>query len=105
MRVTARGYSRNAGPTLIMDQEVRKTPDQTHPRAKTEVLYVNRKPNEVEMCAGPVSLTLSGRYWVTVQFTDEDIARLFLEAHPEFRVAVEAIYAKPPTPTAANAAE
>jgi hypothetical protein len=47
------------------------------------------------MTIGPVPLSFNGRYWITAEFSDEDIARLFMEAHPEFRAAVEAIYAKP----------
>src|SRR6266851_3509472 len=95
MRITAHGYSRNAGDTVIVDQGIQKERTQTYPIRRPKVINILRKSNEVRMIVGPVPLSFNGRYWVTVQFTDEDIARLFLEAHPEFRTAVEAIFAKP----------
>jgi hypothetical protein len=104
MLITTKGWSRNAGDNIILEQPIEITikPDSYSPSGPPHVRTLTRKPNEVYMNVGPVRLSLSGRYEITVRFTDEDIARLFLLAHPEFRAAVEAIYAKPePTPTEA----
>jgi hypothetical protein len=102
MRITAHGWSRNAGDTLIFDQQIEKS---TWPRspgpARPRVTNLARKTNEVELTVAPVQLTMGGRYVISVQFTDEDIARLFLEAHPEFRAVLEGIFARPEATTTA----
>jgi hypothetical protein len=92
MLITAQGWSRNAGDTIILDQpiEITTKSGSYSPYVRT----LTRKPNEVYMSAGPVRLSMGGRYEITLRFTDEDIARLFLLAHPGFRAAVEAIYVK-----------
>jgi hypothetical protein len=116
MRVTATGWSRNAGQTVILDQEIR---DETNPlsyerKYKPHVLSIEYKAHEVRMDIGPTVLTMNGRYSLSIRFTNEDIARLFLLAHPEFSATVEAIYSKPAPvplpnkpgqPTAATAAQ
>jgi hypothetical protein len=99
MRITAKGYSRDAGTTVFLDHGIES--DSHRRLAKTEVIYAKREGDRIAMRAGPVPLKLGGQYWITVEFTDDDIACLFLEAHPEFRSAIDRIYAKrePPEPS------
>ncbi len=99
MRITAHGWSRNAGDTVILDTTVEKAlgrvrlPGPARPR----VTELSRSPNnEVKMTVGPAHLTMGGRYQVSVLFTLDDIMRLFLLAHPDSAAVVKDIH-QPPT--------
>jgi hypothetical protein len=102
MRITAHGYSRNAGDSIILDQQLELGPKQKYPRRRPEVTNITRRPNDVRVVVGPVHLTFSGKYWLNLEFSDDDIARLLLRAHPQVRAAIEGIYVQrePSTETA-----
>src|SRR5688572_21405384 len=97
MRITARGWSRNAGDNVILDRELQDAKVGTvspyyPPR---DVLEMARKPNEVRLQIGPRHLTLGGKYVLSITLTDDDVARLFLACNPQFAALMEGIFAPP----------
>ena len=79
MRITARGWKRDSGPTLIMDHKLAGAARRENPNSyKQNDLYLDRTTGGVELKIGPAQLTLGGRYQIQVELSNEDIVELFL---------------------------
>jgi len=93
MRISARGWKRDSGATLIMDRELTEaTTRQVLHSYKPDVLYLDRTPKGVGLRLGPVPLTLGGRYQVEMQLTNEDIIELFLAITPDLSKEIENVF-------------
>ena len=106
MRITARGWNRNAGTNLICDYELKTATKGSPWYISRNTLYMGRNENEKEVYlqAGPARLTLGGQYLIGLRLTDDDITRLFLEIHPELRASLEPIFVRLEPPADADAA-
>jgi hypothetical protein len=95
MKITARGWNRNAGTNTICDYPVEKATIGYNYYLSQYTPYLTRNENEVHLQVGPARLTLGGQYLIGVRLTDDDINRLFLEIHPELKTSLGAIFVKP----------
>jgi hypothetical protein len=91
MRITARGWSRNAGTTVLCDRDL-KDATQRLRLWPTAGVHMGRLSGGIRLQVGPQSLTLGGRYEVSVELTTEDIVRLFLRRFPDLAAIAEQIY-------------
>jgi hypothetical protein len=89
MRITARGWRRDSGPTTLSDFEVKDCRPDNVATYRGNVPYLKRTQTGVEIRVGPQALTLGGRYQLMVRLTEDDITRLFLELHPDLRRSIE----------------
>jgi hypothetical protein len=92
MRITARGWKRDSGPTVIMNYDLSEAQADVglyYP----DILYLDHTEKGVDLRVGPVPLTLGGKYQVEVQLTREDITDLFLAINPEFSKDIEGVFA------------
>ena len=93
MRITARGWHRNAGQTLIMDHELAEAEAWSGPTATPNVLYERRIANGgIGLYLGPAAITLGGRYLLDVEFSKDDITRMFLSCYPTLKSAMAQIF-------------
>jgi hypothetical protein len=92
MQIKARGWSRDSGPTLLVDREVCAARTGEVSYYERDVLYLERTMSGVELRVGPVPLTLGGKYQIEIQLTTEDITELFLGLSPELSKAIEGVF-------------
>jgi hypothetical protein len=93
-RISVRGWKRDSGEKTICEFEVKGAEADNEKNWKPYTPYIRRTTTGIELRIGPQGLTLGGDYQVILSFTDEDITRVFLEAHPELRTIFEPIFRK-----------
>jgi hypothetical protein len=97
MRVSARGYKRNSGSREILDEEVLEAVvnrDHEYPNK----LYLKKNPSDGSVTLSIAPRTLSGfggEYTISVRFTEDEIAKLFLECFPSMRDVITRVAEQP----------
>jgi hypothetical protein len=102
MRITARGWRRNAGTSVILEDDLRnaKTRMRLNPMPGT---HLYRSDTGVRIEAGPETLTLGGQYKIDIELTRDDVMRLFMRCFPEVADVAKAMYTPPPRDAVAAA--
>ena len=85
MRITARGWRRDSGAISVCEHEISDAVPHTGTTYDAGTLYLNRIRGGVDLKVGPSTLTLGGRYQVSLHLTDEDVMRLYFECFPNVR--------------------
>ncbi|HTV45426.1 MAG TPA: hypothetical protein VMF05_08925 [Stellaceae bacterium] len=89
MRVSARGYHRDAGLRTILEEEIIGAVTQDDGKqVKPNILYLKKDKGDgrISMRIGPKELSgFGGNYTLYVEFTENDIAKLFWECFPQIR--------------------
>lgn len=95
MKISTRGYHRDAGSRIILDEEIigAATKDGEPPVRNTLYLEKNRSDGSISISIAPIELSgFGGNYRISVMFTKDDIAKLFWECFPEIRDVVSRLY-------------
>ena len=86
MRISARGWRRDSGAKAICDFEIADAKKPTSSTYTADVPYVSlTSGGDVELKIGPQTVSLGGEYQIIIRFTKDDIARMFLEIHPDLQ--------------------
>jgi hypothetical protein len=98
MRITARGFRRNAGTTVIADHDLRDASSRVrlHPHEGVTLAHLS---DGILIGCGPETIKLAGQYEISVLLTPEDVMRIFLRCFPDQAKLIKGIY-EPPKPEA-----
>ena len=92
MRIRARGWKRDSGPTTIMDQELCEGRADSVSYYEPNVLYLDRTEKGVDLRIGPQALTFGGKYQIEINLSNDDVIELFLVLNAELSKHIEAVF-------------
>ena|ERR1700730_6315413 len=96
VKVSTRGYHRDAGSRIVLDEEIigAATREDGEPPVKnTLYLEKNQSNGSISISIAPIELSgFGGNYRISVMFTEDDIAKLFWECFPQIRDVVSRLY-------------
>jgi hypothetical protein len=92
MKITARGWKRDSGPSTIVDHDISEARPDPQNTYYPNILYLDRTSKGVKLLVGPAVLSLGGKYQLNITLTDEDIVRLLLEIQPELRSSLGPVF-------------
>lgn len=101
MKVSARGYSRNCGERIIFNQPILDAiieDDGVYRTHKSSTLYITKRKRDglMSMTVAPRRLDgFGGNYSLYVDFTEDEVVKLFLECFPQLRDVIGRLSARP----------
>jgi hypothetical protein len=109
MKVTAQGYSRNYGTRTILDEElvdavIEEDGASSHHKRNTLYLKKRKRDGGISMKIGPCRLRGFGGYYdLSVDLSEAEITKLFLECFPQLRDTIARLTPAPAAQTAEGA--
>jgi hypothetical protein len=94
VKVSARGYHHDGGLRTILDDEIIGVVTQEPWPKQLNTLYLqkDRGDGRIRMHIGPKELRFGGNYEVYVEFTENDVAKLFWECFPQIRDVISRLH-------------